>query len=96
MNPKTHFRSLLAVIILCGTASLIGCGLSPESESAIKESIAANAGHVRDDKLPEEARLIALDSHDLGYAILFNVGSISEIPSDVRARSEARKKDGVR
>lgn len=84
-------RLLILILLLCGTASLLGCGLTPKTEQAIKDNIAANAGHVRDVRLSPAARRIALANHDLGYAILFNEGSIAEIPSDVRTRSEARK-----
>jgi len=76
--------------LLTTIALLTGCGLTPETEQVIKANIAANAGHVRDQGLPASARKIALVNHDTGYAILFNEGSISEIPSDVRARRDAR------
>lgn len=77
------------VLSVCLLVS-IGCGLSPESESAIKDAIAINAGHVRDTTLPESARMVALDNHDLLISVLYNEGSIAEIPSDVRARKDAR------
>lgn len=87
----TMTRAALILLILL----VVGCGLSAKTESKIKEAIAINAGHVKDESLPQAARLVALDNHDLLWSVLYNEGSISEMPSGVRTRDEARKKDGV-
>jgi len=82
-------RIIIAIVLLCVTA-LVGCGLSPETEKVVKDSIAINASYSRDEALPQQARFIALDNHDLLWAILYNEGSVSEVPSDVQARKDAR------
>ena len=79
----------LFIAILC--VLLSGCyGLPPATESAVRDSIAADKGHMADSALPDEAREIAQDNHDVLWGILYGAGCEDALPKDVRERMEAR------
>lgn len=84
----------LALLALLLVALLTGCGLTPETKSAVESGIAINAGHEKDTGLPPSAHAIAQDNRDLLWSILLNEGAVGaeEVPADVLARYEARKK----
>jgi hypothetical protein len=77
-------------LIVAMTIALAGCALSPDTESAIRDTIAANAGHMGDESLPKPAREIATVNHDLLWDVLFREGAEDELPADVRERKAAR------
>ena len=81
-------RPFIALIL---TVALMGCTLSADVESAVKDGIAINAGHAKDEGLPKPARDIALDNHDLLWDVLYRGGSVDTLPTEVRARKDARK-----
>ncbi len=84
-------KKLLLVLVL--SLFLVGCkGLTPTAEKVLRDGISVNKGHMNDKKLPQEARLIAQDNHDLGWALLFHQGVEETLPEDVRARKDARDK----
>lgn len=73
--------------------ALTGCyGLPPATESAVRDAIAANEGHVNDQGLPQSTREVAQDNRDVLYQILYGAGVIDELPADVRRRMDDRKK----
>ena len=83
------FRNIVLVIVLA--LGVVGCrGLTPSAESALRDGIAANKGHMADDGLPAEAREIATDDHDLYWAVLYHQGVVDELPEDVQDRKDAR------
>lgn len=84
-------RLLIGIIFVL---VLAGCTISPDTEAAIRDAIAANAGHMKDEGLPAPAREIATDNHDLLWDILYREGCVDELPADVRARKDARSSDG--
>jgi hypothetical protein len=71
--------------------TMVGCTLGGDTRKVIQDGIAENQGHMNDASLPEEARLVATDNHDLLWAVLYREGVVDELPADVRARSDARK-----
>ncbi|KKL22076.1 hypothetical protein LCGC14_2439040 [marine sediment metagenome] len=78
---------VLAFLVL----ALVGCrGLTPSAESALRDGISVNKKHMVDTDLPQEAREIATDDHDLFWAVLYHQGVVEVLPEDVRARKEAR------
>ena len=81
----TRFMSVVLVVF---SLSLGGCCSCHEAESAVRDVIAANEGHMNDKKLPVEARSIAEVNYDFGWKILYGMAAIkeSEIPEAVRAR----------
>lgn len=71
--------------------SLSGCyGLPPATESAVRDAIAANKGHMNDAALPQSTREVAQDNHDVLHQILYGAGCEDSLPEDVRARMDAR------
>jgi len=85
-------RFLSVVVLSLSLLALPGCCSCKEAESAVRDAISINKGHMNDGTLPEEAHLIAQDNYDLDWKILFGIGAIKEgeIPEDVRARQAAR------
>ncbi len=74
--------------------AMTGCCSGPDVQEALQDGIAANAGHMNDQDLPQEAREIAMDNHDLLWDIRFRTGGVDELPADVRERKDARAAGG--
>ena len=85
-------RLTYVVVLLLALLVMPGCCSCSEAESATRDAISVNKGHMADTKLPPEAHAIAQDNYDLDWKILFGMGVIEEgeIPSDVRERQAAR------
>lgn len=66
------------------------CSLPDDAESALRDAISVNKGHMNDDSLSEDARLVAQDNYDFDYDVLYRAGCIDELPPEVRERKEAR------
>lgn len=79
-----RFASLIIVL------ALAGCTIGGDTRKAIEDGISQNAGHMRDQGLPQEAREIATDNHDLLYGVLYREGVIDELPAEVRERKAKR------
>jgi hypothetical protein len=86
---KRLFLSLTIVLTLAGCY-----GLPPATESAVKDAIAANTGHMNDQGLPAQARAVAQDNHDVLWQVLFGAGNVDELPAEVRERMNARAGGG--
>ena len=86
-------RSLSVVALSFALLALPGCCSCKEAESAVRDAISINKGHMGDTKLPAEAHAIAQDNYDLDWKILFGIGAIKEgeIPEDVRKRQADRE-----
>lgn len=79
------------VVIL---ALLSGCCVGGDTRKLIEDNIAINAGHMRDDGLPKQAREIATANHDALWAILYREGCVDDVPAEVRERKQAREGGG--
>jgi len=67
---------------------LAGCCMGhPVAESSLKTAISVNKGHMADQELPGEARLIAQDNYDFCWKILYNLTG-EEMPDEVKVRME--------
>jgi len=75
----------LAAVVLLG-----GCCSHPVAEATLRDGIAVNAGHAKDEALPAEARAVAQDNGDLLWQVLFNLDTDVELPAEVKARHDAR------
>lgn len=82
-------RFLLIVVIL-----LAGCCSCPHASDVARNAIAVNAGHMADDALPQEAREIATDNHDLWWAVINHLDG-DPLTEDVLARKKAREESTV-
>ncbi len=80
-------KFLITLVLLCGCY-----GLPPATESAVKDGIAVNKGHMADKALPQSTKDVAQDNYDLLSQILYGAGSIDKLPEDTSKRMEARKK----
>jgi len=81
-------RSMFSLVLVL---VLAGCyGLPPATENAVRDVIAADAGHMADESLPQSTREVAQDNHDALWQVLYGAGTIDELPADVRARMDAR------
>ena len=67
-----------------------GCALKPETVSAIKDTIAANKGHMTASDTPPGAKAVATVNHDFLWDVLFREGEVEKLPDAVRARKDAR------
>jgi hypothetical protein len=78
-------RILLVVLALFLVA---GCCMGhPVAESALKTAISVNKGHMADQELPDEAKLIAQDNYDFCWKILYNLTG-EKMPDEVKVRIE--------
>jgi len=86
-------KRFASVVLLVLSLSLGGCCSCKEAESAVRDAISVNKGHMEDKDLPAEAHAVAQDNYDLDWKILFGIGAIkeTEIPKDVRDRQAARE-----
>jgi len=90
--PRTVVRFVLVLSLW-----LTGCyGLPPKTEKAVRAAISANKGHAADKALPTPAREIAMDNHDVLWQILYGADVVDELPKDVKARMDARKKKATK
>ncbi|KKM19883.1 hypothetical protein LCGC14_1651110 [marine sediment metagenome] len=92
-------RTALSHVAACMIAAVLvlfltSCQSFPQAEASLEVTISANKGHMADERLPGEARTIALKNHDAMWKILFNIGGCEEdeIPADVRERQAARER----
>jgi len=82
-------RSVLALVMVL---VLGGCyGLPPTTEAAVRDSIAANEGHMADESLPQSTHEVAQDNNDILWKVLYGAGHEDELPADVRERMDARE-----
>lgn len=77
--------SVVVVLVMCGCY-----GLPPATESAVRDAIAADKGHMADTSLPQSTRDVAQDNHDVLWQILYGAGVENDLPADVRERMNAR------
>lgn len=81
---------LIALAFVAGWLSA-GCRtFSDQDVVLIRTGKAANAGHMKDESLPKEARLVAQDAYDAFCALDYSATGAA-LPEDVRARSEGRR-----
>ncbi len=80
---------------LCSLALVLsGCyAAPPPAISTIKDMVSTNAGHMADESLPEEARLVAQDNHDALHQLRYLLDG-TQVPEDVDSRSKARQGGG--
>ena len=79
-------RLLVSFVLLLSA----GCCSHDAAVKALDRGIAATDGHMADESLPQEAREIATDSHDVFHQVKFNLTG-EKVPDDVQARADARK-----
>jgi hypothetical protein len=89
-------KNLISFLIIIAFA---GCCSHPAAITALDRGIAGNSGHMADMRLPQEARDIATDAHDVFQQVRFNLNG-TPVSADVQARKDARAAaaaaDGVR
>ena len=73
--------ALLAVFM----AIPLGCCSNAAAVKALKDGQAVNKGHMNDEALPKQARLIAQDNYDLMSKVLFNLDG-TPLPEEVKGR----------
>ena len=77
------------ILLLFALIVAPGCCTHDAAIVSINRGIAGNAGHMEDVKLPQEARDIATDSHDVFHQIKFALEG-TKVPAAVQARKDAR------
>lgn len=81
----TRFIAFILLLTLAGC-----CSLNGKAEQALRDGIAIDLGHMKDEGLPQPAREIARDNYDFLWGVLYYSGCEEKLPADVRARKDAR------
>jgi hypothetical protein len=85
-------KKLVLTSALTALFLLSGCCSHPAAIQSLDRTIAANKGHMADEKLPQEARDIAQDNYDAANQVKFNLDG-TEVPADTAQRAAARAED---